>query len=136
MNINISKTNKLLLILVIALVAVLVVLYGWQKTSAPPTYHAVYLQTGELYFGKLVKFPSFGLKEVYLFQTNPQNTETPVSIQKFTNIFWGPADFLKINRDKVVWITKLDPNGRLVQLIKTNPNLTPAAAPPALPLSQ
>jgi len=131
MNLNIKQTNKILLILVIILLFVLIGLYIWQKASLPPTYYAVFLDTGELYFGKLVRFPYFGLKNVYLFQANPQNTTTPISVQKFSNIFWGPADFLKINREKVVWLTKLDSNGQLAQLIKNNPNLVPQVTPPA-----
>jgi len=124
-----NKVNRILLILVIVLALILIGLFIWQRISFQPTYYAVFLETGELYFGKLTRFPSFGLKNVYLFQANPQNTTTPVSIQKFSNIFWGPADFLKINRSKVVWMTKLNPNGQLAQLIKTNPNLVPPQIP-------
>lgn len=132
-----SKTNKILLILVIILLLVLIGLVVWQKWGKlgfEPSYWAVYLRTGDLYFGKLTQFPSLGLKNVYTFQVNQQNSQNPVSIQRFTSVFWGPQDFLKINRSEVVWMTKLDPNGQLAQLLKTNPTLQGTPPPPAPPL--
>jgi len=129
-----NKTNKILLVLVILLVIVLAGLIGWQKWGLKPSYSAVYLRTGDLYFGRLMNFPSFGLKNVYTLQVNQQNQQNPVSIQKFANIFWGPQDFLKINRSEVVWMTKLNPNGQLAQLLKTNPDLQSNGQPnPSIP---
>ncbi len=129
-----SKMNKILLVLVILLVVVLAGLIGWQRWGLQPSYWAVYLRTGDLYFGKLMNFPSFGLTNVYTLQVNQQNTQNPVSIQKFANIFWGPQDFLKINRSEVVWMTKLNPTGQLSQLLKTNPDLKSNGQPnPAVP---
>ena len=121
-----SKTNKILLALVFILFFVLVALFVLQFLLKGPAYYAVLLRTGDLYFGRLVKFPSFGLKNIYTLQVNPQNAQTPVSIQKFTNVFWGPEDWLKINRAEVVWLTKLNSAGQLAELIKSNPNLLPA----------
>lgn len=119
------KSNKILLIIIAVLLVILVSLLLGQKFWGEPKFYAVYLRTGDLYFGKLTKFPSYGLKQVYTIQVNPENQETPFTIQKFRNIFWGPEDFLKINRDQVVWVTKLNPQGQLAQLIKTNPDLLP-----------
>ena len=47
-----------------------------------------------------------------------------MSIQKFSNIFWGPEDIIKINRDEVVWTAPLKNEGQLAELLRTNPNLT------------
>ncbi len=120
-----SKANKILLVLVILLALVLTGLIVWQKWGVKPTYSAVYLRTGDLYFGKMMTFPSFGLKNVYTISVNQQDQQNPLSIQKFSNVFWGPEDYLKINRSEVVWITKLKDESQLVQLLKTNPNLLP-----------
>ena len=118
-----NKTNKILLVLVIILFLVLVGLVVWQKFYTTPSYWAVYLRTGDLYFGKLMRFPSFGLKNVYTVSVNQQDAQNPISLQRFANVFWGPEDYLKINRDEVVWMTKLNSDGQLAQLLKTNPNL-------------
>lgn len=127
------STNKILLALVIILAAILISLFIWQGWGRQPSYYAVYLQSGDLYFGRLVRFPYFGLKQVYVLQLNPQNQESPFSIQRFPNTIWGPKDYLKINRDQVVWLTELDPNGQFAQLIRSNPNLAPPAATSSAP---
>lgn len=129
-----SKTNKILLILVVVLLLVLIGLVVWQKLGIKVTessYWAVYLKTGDLYFGKLMTFPSFGLKNIYTLQVDQQNSENPISVQKFANVFWGPEDFLKINREEVVWMTKLRSDSQLVQLVKTNPSLQSSPPPEA-----
>lgn len=130
-----DKTNKILLLLVIVLIVVIIAIFIGKEFFGEPQFYAVYLRTGDLYFGRLTTFPKFGLKQVYLIQVNRDNAQSPLSIQKFSNVFWGPSDYLKINRNEVVWMTKLNPDGQLAQLIKTNPNLipppqTPGSAPP------
>ncbi|MBI4034057.1 MAG: hypothetical protein HY378_00730 [Candidatus Brennerbacteria bacterium] len=119
-----SKTNKVLLAAVIILVLLLAAVAVWAVAFKSASYYAVFLRSGDLYFGELMRFPSFGLKNVYtLAATGDQ--QTPISIQRFRNVFWGPEDWLKINRDEVIWLTKLDPQGQLGQLIRTNPDLIP-----------
>jgi len=83
------------------------------------------LKTGDLYFGELTTFPSFGLKHPYLFTVNQQSKDNPVNVQKFSKIFWGPEDFIKINRDEVVWTANLRSDSDLVKLVQTNPDLVP-----------
>jgi len=36
-----------------------------------------------------------------------------VNVQRFADVFWGPEDFLKINRDEVVWVTQLNEKSQL-----------------------
>lgn len=119
-----SNINKILLGLIILLIVVLVGLVVWRGWGTGANYYAVSLKTGELYFGNLSFFPKFKLTNVYLLQVNQGNQQTPISVQKLTNVFWGPEDFLKINKSEVVWFTKLREDSQLAQLIKTNPNLT------------
>ncbi len=118
------NVNKILLTLVIVLLIVLAGVIVWQTWLGSVSYYAVYLKTGDLYFGQLSRFPSFGLSHVYLLQVNAQNQQNPVNVQKFSNVFWGPEDFIKINRDEVAWYTKLKSDSQLVRLIETNPDLT------------
>lgn len=127
--------NKILLAVVIVLLVVLVVIVGWKYIAGGPSYYAVYLRTGDLYFGELSTFPSFSLSHVYMLQVNSQNQQNPVSIQKFTNVFWGPEDSISINRNEVVWYTRLASDSKLAQLVQSNPSLTPSTdttqTPPA-----
>lgn len=121
--------NKVLLGIIVVLLVVLVILAAWRFIGSDDNFYAVYLATGDLYFGKLTKFPTYGLKQVYLFQVDPQNQEQPINIQRFNQTFWGPEDFIQINRDMVAWKTKLDSQGQLVQLIRENPELVPMGMP-------
>lgn len=121
-----KNTNKLLFASVIILALALVAVFALRDWNKEESYYAVYLRTGDLYFGQLTRFPHFGLRNVYLLQVNRDNAQTPVSLQKFTSVFWGPEDYLEINRSEVVWTAKLSSAGQLAQLLKTNPNLTAA----------
>lgn len=132
------NVNKILLVVVVVLLLALVGIIAWQAWFGSPSYYAVYLKTGDLYFGQLSRFPSFGLSHVYLLQVDTQNQKNPVNVQKFSNVFWGPEDFIKINREEVVWSSRLRDDSQLVRLIQTNPELTapaestaPASAPSA-----
>lgn len=122
-----SKLTKILIAVVVVLVLVGISFFVW-NWSNDNSYYAIYLRTGDLYFGHVVHFPSFGLQNVYTIQVNAQNQQNPLSIQKFTNIFWGPEDYMSINRANIVWMVKLNSAGQLAQLLKTNPELTSTAA--------
>jgi uncharacterized protein YehS (DUF1456 family) len=62
------------------------------------------------------------LTNVYLLQVNAQNSENPVSIQKFSNVFWGPENYIKINKDEVVWYTKISPQSQLINFFEGKMN--------------
>ena len=128
-----NRVNQILLGLVIILVLALVGILVWQRWMKEPSYYAVFVRTGDLYFGRLAYFPHFGLKGVYLIQVNSQNQQNPFSVQKFSNIFWGPEDYLRINREEVVWIAKLRPDSQLAQFIKSNPSLGAQTPLPTTP---
>lgn len=112
-----SKTNQILLGIIIILGGALAGVMIWRGQSGVPTYHAVYLDTGDLYFGELVTFPRFGLKNIYVLQVG--QGEAPISIQKFVDVVWGPKDYIAINRDKVVWSAPLDSTKQLATFIQT-----------------
>ncbi len=120
---NMRNINKVLLTVVIVLVVMLIGVVVWQTWLSGPAYYAVYMRTGDLYFGQLSNFPSYGLSHVYMLQVNSQNSQNPVSVQKFSNVFWGPEDFIHLNHNDVVWSAKLSSDSQLVKLITTNPDL-------------
>ena len=121
-----SKINKILLAVAIVLSVILLALLAFKWTgSSNKDITAVYLKTGDLYFGELTTFPTFGLKHPYLFTVNKSNKKNPVNVQKFDKGFWGQEDYIKNNRDEVVWTAKLKPDSQLVKLIETNPDLIP-----------
>jgi hypothetical protein len=127
-----KKVSKKVLVVasLVAIVLTAVLLSSGWVAGTSPQYYALYLRTGDLYFGHLVRFPHYGLKNVYTIQVNQQNAQNPLSIRKFTSIFWGPEDYLRINPDDVVWSAALSGNSQLVQLLKNNPELLPTAGAP------
>jgi len=128
---SLSAANKLLIfLLVVTLAALGYVLWQYQtQAERPETYSAVFMNTGDLYFGRLRLFPSLSLSDVYLLQRNPNDAQNPLSLAKFTNVFWGPTDRLELNRANVVWMTTLDPKSQVIQTI--NAIKAGLAIPPA-----
>lgn len=118
----------LLAVIVVVIVAAII----WQVLGPKP-YSAVSLRTGDIYFGKLSKFPSLSLKDVYFLQVNAQNQDNPLSIQKLENVFWGPQNKIDLNKEQIIWTAQLDPNGQLAQLLSSNPDLIPQGSPSAQP---
>jgi hypothetical protein len=122
----INKTNKILLAIIVVLAAALIAIIYWQKVGFSRNYWAIYLDTGDLYFGKLNYFPRFSLTDAYLLQRNEQSPQNPFSVSKFSNAFWGPEDKIYINKEKIVWKTKLKSDSQVVNFIK-NPQSAPSA---------
>ena len=109
-----DKINKFLLILVIILIFILI---GIIVKNRPSYYYAVYLETGELYFGKLSYFPYLHLSSAFLLQRT-NKVDTPFSLTKFEDAFWKPQGEIRLNSSKIVWIAKIKENSPVVDLIQ------------------
>jgi hypothetical protein len=110
-----SKINKIVLpaaiiLALTALVAVAVLM--WQRGDFSRSYSAVYLDTGDLYFGELSRFPYPSLSNVWYLQRDGQNQGNTLS--EFSKAAWGPEDKIKINRDRVVWTAKISDASQLI----------------------
>jgi hypothetical protein len=67
--------NKVSFFLLIVLIGVLIYLIlGNLKKASEDNYYAVYLRTGDLYFGKISWFPKFSLTDVWFLQRATDNT--------------------------------------------------------------
>lgn len=130
-----NAINIVLIVVSIVLGAALVGVVTWRLIEGRNTYHAVFLRTGDLYFGRLVRFPTFGMKNIYFVQATGDQTN-PLSIQKFTNVFWGPEDVMQINKKEVVWLTKIRKDSNLARLLKENPNLENQGAQEQIPTGE
>jgi len=121
--INKDKFLKVGLILAIVLLSVLVYISFINKVDKKPTYHAVFLRSGDMYFGKLSRFPKLTLADVWYLQVNTQeNQQTGFKLVKFTNMVFGPKDEMEINKDNVVWISKLRDDSQVVSFILQSKN--------------
>ena len=115
--------NKILLGLVVLVIVIFAGMFGVREWFGASAWHVVYLRTGDLYFGKLTRFPHFGLTQVYMLQVNSGNAQSPLSIQQFKKVVWGPQDWVRINKQEVVWETELDSTGQLAEILSKNPDL-------------
>jgi hypothetical protein len=122
--------KKLLIILLIILVVVLglgiwlgVKILGRQNPEAPSKYSAIYLQTGDIYFGELSWFPWPSLKNVWLIQRSvDQQNQVQLGIVPLKNSFWGPTDKIYLNPKQVVFWTNLRKDSQLIKALE-NPNI-------------
>lgn len=106
------------LLVIIVLAAVVGIVYG--VFIAKPKYTAVYLRSGDIYFGKVVHFPHYGLEQPYLLTITKDGQP---SLQRFNKVVWQPDDFISINRDEVIWSTTLREDSQLVKTFTENPDL-------------
>ena len=117
---NGKNQNTIIIVETVILVALLFLLiFGlnhplWQKQD---NYYAIYLKTGGIYFGKLVRFSHYKLEDPYLLNIN-QNQGGKISVQKFQNAFWAPEPEIKINPENVVWIARLSSQSPVVKYMK------------------
>lgn len=102
-----NNINKVLLVSVVVLLLALAGVVYWQKIGFRDSYYAVYLETGDLYLGRLNKFSRYSLTDVYYLQRNPDNSQKPLTLQRLDQVFWQPENKIKFNPEKVVWMAKL-----------------------------
>ena len=85
-------------------------LYGTGVASRS-TWYAVYLDTGDLYFGHLSSFPSFSLSDAWYVQHSPQGD---VSVSDFAKVSWKPVGIIQLNRQHVVWTARIASDSPLI----------------------
>jgi len=118
---KITKTNqvkKFLISFVVVVILFIAVGAGFFISNyLQPQYYAVYMRTGDIYFGKFKQFSRHTLTDVwFLQQTN--DAQNPLSIQKFENVFWQPNGDLVLNEDEIVWKAPVKDESQVVQIIK------------------
>lgn len=98
--------------------------FGWLPGSN--RFQAVFLNNGQVYFGKLSnQYGGFlSLKDIYYLQiTQPiqpgeANSASNINLVKLGNELHGPTDEMKINRQAVLFIENLKADSKVVEAIK------------------
>jgi hypothetical protein len=93
---------------------------------------AVFLTSGQVYYGKLSKAQGqfYKLEDVYYIRLNqnPVNKDKPdVSLIKLGTEIHGPQDAIYLNRDHILYIEDLKEDGQLVKAIADAKKGPPAA---------
>jgi len=95
---------------------------GGSNANAASPYSAVYLTTGDVYFGKLSWFPSPHMSDVwYITRNQGQNGQTQLGLAPMKSIFWGPIGNISLNAQDIVFSTRLLNSSQVVQAIE-NPS--------------
>lgn len=133
-----KKIAFILIALVIVVVAVIALVGAWAaKTlqlnpTGPSEYSAVYLSTGDIYFGKLDWFPKPRLTNVWFLQrTADAAGASQLGIVPFKNAFWGPVDKVYLNPTQIIFWTRLRNDSQVAKAF-ANPELF-GSAPPSSP---
>lgn len=124
-----SRTTIILsLLLVLALIACGVLAWNILRPSQGHSYYAVYLDTGDLYFGSLSRIPRLSLSDVWYIQSSQEE----VAVNRFSDVVWSPGEKLLLNSEHIVWMNKLPNDSPLVQQLMEGPstNNNDAVIPP------
>lgn len=116
-----SKITRLIilglaLLTLSVIIAFLIVKFNVFNALKPkPNYVAVYLSTGDIYFGRLSKFPAFKLSKVVFLQ---RDSEGKLSAQNFKEVVWKPVDSIYLEKENIAFWTYLDPSSPIVEIIE------------------
>ncbi|HSW37795.1 MAG TPA: hypothetical protein VLG37_05540 [Candidatus Saccharimonadales bacterium] len=139
--VNETKWSRVVMVLAVTSVAVLVlavlavVSFGGVKAEDnfvnKDKLQAVFLNTGQVYFGKVKSLNSkyLVLDNIYYLQTTQNGTDknsTSISLVKLGCELHEPYDRMVINRDQVTFWENLQDNGQVAQavskFVKANPD--------------
>ena len=109
-----KKPSKPIALVISLLVIVILLLVGvvlWLNVDRTPVYHGVYLNTGDMYFGELSRFPTTKLSNAWHLIAS----EEGVSINRFSDSAWEPEGTIKFNSDAIVWVARVADDSPLIQ---------------------
>jgi len=132
---------RIVLLLFIVLICVLGIFFVWQKYIVKPLespfagYQAVFLDNGQVYFGKIVSIQGgyIDLSQVYYVASNSNGSPSQssaqgsagsggaatISLVKLGNELHGPTDEMFIAEPHVLFYENLRPDSQVVQSIAT-----------------
>lgn len=137
-------SKKTIFVVLVVVVVLLVGLGVWlgvsvfnaqASPSGPSPYSAVYLTTGEIYYGKLSWFPSPRLTDVWFLQAGAQNAQgkSQLAITPFKSAFWGPVDEIYLNAKQIIFWTNLRNDSQLAQALANPSSLQQQSAASSYP---
>lgn len=134
-----KKSQLIFVVLVIIILGLAVTLVAQFKNTRSDTasrFSAVYLEGGDIYFGELSWFPTLKLKNVWYIQRGGAEAEAPqLSLAPFSAVFWGPESEINLNRNKIIFWTKLRKDSQVTKFLEnpTEVSGSPAESLPSLP---
>lgn len=114
-------------VVLVVVVGVLSFVFIFNKNSGnenmkSSNFAAVYMTSGDIYFGKLDWFPWPRLQNVWYLQRGLDQKQQPqAGIAPFKDVFWTPIDEVYLNPKEIVFWTKIKAGTQLDQAL-TNPD--------------
>ena len=94
---------------------------GFEQSTLSP-YSAVYLSTGDIYFGKLDWSPAPHMEGAWFLQRGTDaKGNTTVGVYPFSQVAWGPTDEVYFNSQQIIFWTRLNSTSSIAQLM-ANPS--------------
>ncbi len=125
--------NKKLIVwgLAVLLLAAVLFLFSWWWLKSRDSYSAVYLETGEIYFGKFQLFPYPSLTDAWILQGDSENR---LALNPLSASVWNPKS-LRLNPLKIVFWARVPEDSSVVRTIRqgivaTSP--VPSSLPPVV----
>lgn len=109
------------LIILGAFIGIAVVIVRKANPAAPSEYSAVYLTTGDIYFGRLDWFPWPRIKNAWVLQ-RPAAAGGQFTVAPLNTAFWKPVDEIYLNPNQIVLWTRLRQDSGLLNYFN-NPSL-------------
>lgn len=90
--------------------------------AGPSPYTAVYMTTGDVYFGKFSSFPKPRMTDVWFLQRSAgQDNQPQYGIVPFGNAFWGPVNEVNLNANQILFWASLRNDSQVVKVLQ-NPS--------------
>ncbi len=129
-----SKKFFIVLAFIVLVFAGLGVWVGSHLNQQNPTgaseYSAVYLSTGDIYYGILSWFPQPHLTNVWFLQrSTDQNNQPQVGLTQLSRAFWGPVDEVYLNPKQIILWTKLRNDSQVLKAIQNSSALQVQSQP-------
>jgi hypothetical protein len=130
---KVSKGLVITLIVVIILLLVgagvwvgVAMIAGNSSQPALSPYSAVYLSTGDIYFGKLSWSPTPHMEDAWFLQRGTDAKGNPtVGVYPFNQVAWGPSSEVYFNGQQIIFWARLNGTSSIAQLI-ANPTAATA----------
>jgi hypothetical protein len=121
---NLSQKNLIIFIVVVLVLVAAGIWIGMNLgNSGTSGYSAVYLTTGDVYFGNFSWFPTPHISGAWYIQRGVDKNNNPTAaIVPFKNIAWGPSDTIFLDSKQIVLWTKLASDSNLAKAM-ANPEL-------------
>jgi len=117
---TLSIISALLLVLLIAFLVFLFVKFNSSASQKLSRYSAVYLKTGDIYFGELSHFPQFGIKNPWFLQkTVDENNQPQIGIAPLVSVFWKPGNKIILNEKEIIFWARLRSDSQIVPMLES-----------------